>query len=131
MIYHSGPRIQRGRGLGSILRGLFKSFAPVAKLGMSYGKKLLSSPLAQKLGSTALEAAKKSAANIAADAIAGNNLKESAQRELQDAKEKIATTLRAGRKRKARFSGRKKVAKKPGHRKSPVKKRKSRYCLLD
>ena len=131
MIYHSGPRIQRGRGLGSILRGLFKSFAPVAKLGMSYGKKLISSPLAQKLGSTALDAAKKSAANIAADVIAGNNLKESAQRELQDAKEKIASTLRAGRKRTGRLIGHRKVAKKSRPRKSAVKNGKSRYFLLD
>ena len=103
----------------------------MAKLGMSYGKKLISSPLAQKLGSTALDAAKKSAANIAADVIAGNNLKESAQRELQDAKEKIASTLRAGRKRKSRLIGHQKVAKKSRPRKSAVKNGKSRYFLLD
>lgn len=124
--------MQKGRGLGSILSGLFRSIAPVAKLGLSYGKKLISSPLAQKLGSTAMEAAKKSAANIAADVIAGNNLKQSAQRELKDAKEKIATTLRAGRKRKQqRLSGCKKVVKKSRPRKSIVKNRKAKYCLLD
>jgi len=128
MIYHAGPRVQRGRGLGAILSGLFRSFAPVARLGLNLGKKLISSPLAQRVGSTALEAAKKSAASIAADAIAGNSIKESAQRELRDAKEKIATTLRAGRKKKTFEAVKRLKRNKP---KKIVKEKKSKYCLLD
>jgi hypothetical protein len=127
MIYHSGPRVQRGRGLGSILSGLFRSFAPVAKLGLNFGKKLISSPLAQKVGSAAMEAAKKSAVNIAADVMSGHNVKESAQRELRDAKEKIATTLRAGRKKRAVETS-KRLKKNP---KQIVKSKKKKYCILD
>lgn len=128
MIYHSGPRVQRGRGLGAILSGLFRSFAPVARLGLNLGRKLISSPLAQKVGSTAMEAAKKSAVNIAADVIAGNNVKDSAQRELKDAKEKIATTLRAGRKRRAIEAAKKLKKSRP---KKIPKNKKIKYCILD
>lgn len=131
MIYHSGPRVQRGRGLGSILSGLFRSFAPVAKIGLKLGKSLVSSPLARKVGVTALEAAKKSAANIAADVLSGNNLKKSAQRELNDAKEKIATTLRAGQKRKVGDVKKGKILKPKKKRKISKKNCKGKFCLLD
>jgi hypothetical protein len=109
------------------LSGLFRSFAPVAKLGLNFGKKLISSPLAQKVGSAAMEAAKKSAVNIAADVMSGHNVKESAQRELRDAKEKIATTLRAGRKKRAVETS-KRLKKNP---KQIVKSKKKKYCILD
>lgn len=128
MIYHAGPRVQRGRGLGSILGGLFRSFAPVAKLGLNFGRKLMSNPLAQKVGAAAMEAAKKSAVNIAADALSGKSIKESAQQELRDAKEKIATTLRAGRKRRKPEAVKR-------LRKSRTKKNsradRLKYCILD
>ena len=129
MRFHSGPRTQKGRGLGSILSALFRGLAPVAKIGMRMGKNLVSSPLMQKVGATAVEAAKKSAANIAADVIAGNNMKESAQRELNAAKEKIATTLRAGRKRKSKLARGRSIARKKPRRQ--IKNKKSNYCILD
>lgn len=101
MIYHSGPKFQRGRGLGSIFAALFRGMAPIAKLGISAGRKIFSSPLAQKLGKTALDAAKKSAVNIAADIIDPSaNSQKTAQKELEEARQKIATTLRGGAKRK-------------------------------
>lgn len=128
MIYHAGPRVQRGRGLGSILSGLFRSFAPVAKLGLNLGRKLISNPLAQKVGSAAMEAAKKSAVNIAADALSGRSIKESAQKELRDAKEKIATTLRAGRKRRKPET----VKRLKNSRLKKITRAKSgKYCILD
>jgi hypothetical protein len=102
----------------------------VAKLGMNFGKKLISTPLAQKVGAAAADAAKKSAANIAADIIAGNNIKESAQRELKDAKEKIATTLRAGRKRKGPVKV--KTLKKRKSRPTTLKSKSgAKYCIFD
>jgi hypothetical protein len=111
------------------LSGLFHSFAPVARLGLNLGKKLISSPLAQKVGSAAMEAAKKTAVNIAADAMSGHNVRESAQRELRDAKEKIATTLRAGRKK--RLNEASKRLKKKKNSKQIVKNKKKKYCILD
>lgn len=93
-------RVQRGRGLGSILSGLWRGFAPVARLGLKAGKNLLQSPLARKIGTAAIDIAKDSARNLAADLIEGNDINQRAQEELQNARSKIATTLRGGRKRK-------------------------------
>lgn len=121
MIYHVGPRIQRGKGLGSLLGALFRGFAPVAKLGLKVGRSIAASPLARKVGQSALDIAKTSAAKLAADMVEGKNLKESAQEELNSARQKIATTLRGGRKRKG-------VNKKKNLKKSC---KKGRYCLLD
>ncbi|MDP2794751.1 MAG: hypothetical protein Q8O25_11860, partial [Sulfurisoma sp.] len=73
MIYHQGPRTQRGRGLGSIFAALARGFAPVARLGLRAGKSLFASPIMKKLGQTALE----SSIKIGADLIEGNNVKES------------------------------------------------------
>ncbi len=100
MNYHSGPRYQKGRGLGNIFMSMFRGLAPIARLGMQAGKKILSSPLAKKLGNAALDVAKTSATSLAADLVDGKNMNESMQQELEKARSKIATTLRGGRKRK-------------------------------
>lgn len=99
-MYHSGMRVQRGRGLGSILGGLWRGLAPVARLGLKAGKNLLQSPIARKIGTAAIDIAKDSARNLAADLIEGNDVNQRAQEELQNARSKIASTLRGGRKRK-------------------------------
>ena len=137
MIYHQGPRIQRGRGLGSIFSALARGFAPIARLGLRAGKNFMASPLGKKLGQSAIEMAKQSAVNIGSDILAGNNVKKSAQKELQEAKKKIASTLRGGRKRKINTEGSQK--KKPKKLKTvkakKIKKQKKQkkvnYSLLD
>lgn len=123
MRYHEGPRIQRGRGIGSIFAAIARGFAPIARLGLRAGRNILSSPLAKKVGQSALDMAKKSAVNLTADLMDGKNMKESAQNELNNARNKIASTLRGGKKRKKH------------NQKTPNKKTKkqkfSKYSLLD
>lgn len=121
MIYHVGPRVQRGKGLGSLLGALFRGFAPVAKLGLKVGKSIAASPLARKIGESAMDIAKTSAVKLAADMVEGRNLKESAQEELNTARQRIASTLRGGRKRKGVKN--KKIVRKNC--------KKGKYCLLD
>jgi hypothetical protein len=85
------------------------------------GKSIAASPLARKIGDSAMDIAKSSAVKLAADMVEGRNLKESAQEELNNARQKIASTLRGGRKRKG-------VKKN----KTPKKNcKRGRYCLLD
>ena len=99
--FHEGARFQRGRGLGSILAGLFRFLRPIASMGFSAGIKVLSSGIAQKLGSAALDIGKSAAKNIAVDLLEGKAFKDTAREQIADAKKTLATTLKGeGRRRK-------------------------------
>ena len=96
-----GERIQRGRGLGGLLR-MFKSlFSPVLK---SVGKKVVkaaTSNTAKSIAKTLGEQAIESGLNLATDALRGNNLKESANNEFTTFKHTAADSLdKIKRKRK-------------------------------
>jgi len=120
MNFHSGLRYQRGRGFGSLFAGLMRGFAPLARLGLSAGKKLLSSDIVKNVANTALESGKQALKNLSADIIAGKDISNTAQEELLDARQKIAKTLRgSGNKRR----------RKPL--KSALKKQRLRYNLLE
>ena len=120
MLIHRGIRTQSGRGIGSIFAALARGLAPIARLGLRAGKSFLASPIVKKVGESALDLAKQSAVNLTADLIQGNNMEESAQKELNNARQKIATTLRGGRKRK-----------KHNKPKAVSKKKAMRYSLID
>lgn len=102
MNYHIGARYQRGRGIGSLFSGLIRGFAPIARMGLNFGKRVITSDLAKNVGRQALDTGKKMALNLAADILDGRNVKESAQEQLNEAKKNIATTLRGGGCRKRR-----------------------------
>ena len=114
MSYHMGLRQQRGRGLGSIFAGLIRGFAPLARKGLQFGKQILGSSLVKNVANTALESGKKAAINLAADLLEGKNIKNTAQNELDEAKNKIASTLRGQgpRKRKRKLNKKTTVNKK-------------------
>ena len=65
---YKGKRIMKGRGVGSVLSGLFKSVAPALKSG------------AKALGRKALE----TATDVAADLVDGKSFKQSARDRLRD-----------------------------------------------
>ena len=101
-----GERIQRGRGLGGLLR-MFKSlFSPVLK---SVGKnvvKAATSNTAKSIAKTLGEQAIESGLNLATDALRGNNLKESANNEFTTFKHTAADSLdKIKRKRKNQEGG--------------------------
>jgi len=102
MNYHSGLRFQRGRGLGALFGGLMRGFAPLARLGLSAGKRFFQSDLAKNIGSTLVDSGRKAVTNIAADLLEGRNITQTAQDELEEAKRKIASTLRGSGYRKKR-----------------------------
>jgi hypothetical protein len=101
MNFHAGARYQRGRGLGAIFGGLMKGFAPILSRGLAFGKKVLTSDLAKNIGNTLVESGTHAVKNLTADLLEGKDVTTSAQAELNEAKKKIASTLRgSGKKRK-------------------------------
>jgi hypothetical protein len=101
MNFHAGARYQRGRGLGAIFGGLMRGFAPLLRSGLAAGKKILTSDLAKNIGGTLLESGKHAVKNLTADLLEGKDVGATAQEELNEAKRKIASTLRgSGKKRK-------------------------------
>jgi len=112
-MFHGVP-YQRGSGLGSIFKGLFRAILPMAKsAGKTIGKEALSAGL-----------------NIAGDALGGKNIKIAAKRRSRKAAQRLVTKAKVGfkkqtgsgigskRKRKATAKQQKRKTK------SPVKRRK-------
>ena len=88
-----GERIQRGRGLGGLLRMIKSIFTPVLK---SVGKnvvKAATSNTAKSIAKTLGEQAIESGINLATDALRGNSIKESASNEFNAFKNTTADTL--------------------------------------
>ena len=95
MIYHSGARIQRGRGIGSILSGLFRTVLPaVSRAGLRTAKRIVQSDVAKDIGRQMKDVAARSAVNMALDTLDGQNVGESLQNQLNSAKRDISSTLR-------------------------------------
>jgi hypothetical protein len=98
--YHTGIRFQQGRGFGSIFGSILRSLKPIARMGLNVGKRFLKSDFAKNLGNTALDIGKSAATNIAVDMLEGKKFADSAQEQIDEAKQKIATTLKGGGSRK-------------------------------
>ena len=93
MIVHRGDRFQRGRGFGSFFASVFRTLRPLVSMGLSTGKKILTSDAAKSIGRTALDIGKSAAKNVAVDVLTGKNVKESVDKELEVAKDKIAKKI--------------------------------------
>ena len=88
-----GERIQRGRGLGGILRMIKSLFTPVLKSVGKNAVKAATSNTAKSIAKTLGEQAIESGINLATDALRGNNMKESANNEFTSFKNTAADTL--------------------------------------
>ena len=84
--FRGGERLQRGRGIGGLLRlakGLFKPILKSAKAAIT-------SNAAKAIGKAVTNQLVESGANIATDALMGNDVNESVQREVQNARQNAA-----------------------------------------
>jgi hypothetical protein len=104
MYYHTGLRYQRGAGFASLFSGLFKMLKPLASMGLKAGKQFIGSNFAKKAGSAMLDIGKKAAENMIVDVLEGANKKDSAVKQLDEAKTKIATAIRGGGRKRKRKS---------------------------
>jgi hypothetical protein len=125
MIFHTGLREQRGRGIGALFSGLLRGLKPLARMGFNAGKRFLQSDFAKNVGKSALDVGKQAATNIAVDLLEGKNLKDSAQEQLDEAKKKIATTLKGGG-----GCSKKRKKKKPSFNTNSLMCKKIKYNLL-
>lgn len=83
--------MQRGRGIGNLLGSLFRSAVPAIK---SLGKSIFSSNVVKDVGKSLANSAVKGGLNFAADALDGQNLKESLSSNVGEAKSALAKVLR-------------------------------------
>jgi len=100
MIVHRGDRFQRGRGFGSFFATIFRSLKPLMSMGLSTGRKILTSDVAKSIGRTALDIGKDTAKKVAVDVLTGKNVRESVDKGLEEAKEKIASKISGSGSRK-------------------------------
>jgi hypothetical protein len=81
LLFVGGDRVQRGRGIGGILKWATKLFSPLKNIA----KKVLTSDTGKKVVNAVKEQAVDSSINIASDIASGKNFKESLTGELNNA----------------------------------------------
>ena len=84
--FRGGERLQRGRGIGGLLRLAKGLFSPLARTI----KKAVTSNTGKAIGKAVKNQLVESGANIASDVLMGNDVKESMQREVQNARQNAA-----------------------------------------
>ena len=91
--FRGGEKIQRGRGIGGLLRSIGSFFKPMARALGTTAMKVARSDAGKIAGNALKEQAVQSAMNLTADAMRGNDLKDSLQKEVGAVKETVADTL--------------------------------------
>ena len=84
--FRGGERLQRGRGIGGLLRLAKGLFSPLAKTI----KGVVTSNTGKAIGKAVKNQLIESGANIASDVLMGNDVNESIQRELQNTRQNAA-----------------------------------------
>ena len=101
--FRGGERLQRGRGIGGLLRLVKSVFSPLVKTVAKAAK----SNTGKALGNALKEQAISSAINLTGDVIQGNNLKESLKNELKSGRESLGSAIKGIRKRKSEMNDKK------------------------
>ena len=101
--FRGGDRLQRGRGIGGLLRLVKSVFSPLVKTVAKAAK----SNTGKALGNVLKEQAISSALNLTGDVIQGNNLKESLKNELKSGRETLGSAIKGIRKRKNEMNDKK------------------------
>ena len=91
--FSGGQVLQRGRGIGGLLRLMKSVFAPVVKSVSRGVVSAAKSEGGKKLLNVLKEQAVNSSMNIAADTLRGADLKDSFQKEAKILKRNVATTI--------------------------------------
>ena len=91
--FRGGERLQRGRGIGGLLRLLKSVFSPLVKSAGKTIVKAARSNTGKMIGNALKEQAINSAINLTADAIRGNDLNESLQNEVGATRQTIGNVV--------------------------------------
>jgi len=96
-VVHRGPLLQRGNGLGSLFRSLFKAVIPLAKSGartlMNTGIKAAKSSTGRKLVGAMKKEVKKSGIKALGNLITGEDVVKGMREDLGNARKRIGRTL--------------------------------------
>ena len=76
---------QRGRGIGSIFSSIYRTVMPLVKRAIGTGSKLLKSKAGQAVTKSVKKRAMKAGLNVVQDALHGENVIDSAKREIKSA----------------------------------------------
>ena len=95
--FSGGYPIQRGRGIGGLLRTVASFFKPVVKSIGKTATKALKSDTAKMIGKSLKEQAINSAMNITSDAIRGNDLNESLKNEVSASRNALGNVVEDAR----------------------------------
>ena len=113
--FKGGNLLQRGRGIGGLLRAASSLFKPLFKSVGSTAIKVARSDAGKAIGKAVKEQAISSAKNIAVDTISGGNIKDSVRNEVKNVRKRFAdqveNVLNAPKKRKVTPKSRKKKRK--------------------
>ena len=90
-MFHRGPYVQRGRGFGSLFSSLFRYAVPALK---TLGGKIMNSSITRNVGKTLANSAMQGGLSLAADGLAGKNVGESFSKNIEKARQDVASTLR-------------------------------------
>jgi len=104
---HRGPYMQRGMGIGSLFRSLFRAVIPMAKSGaktlMTQGVRAVKSRTGRKLLKTAKRELTKGNIKAITGLISGqDNVAQDAKEDLTRARKRLGQTLQATKPRKRR-----------------------------
>ena len=94
--FSGGERLQKGRGIGGLLRFVNSVFSPFVKTVATVAK----SNTGKAIGNALKEQDISSAINLTGGVIQGNNLKESLKIELKSGRETLGSAIKGIRKRK-------------------------------
>ena len=91
--FRGGDYIQRGRGIGGLLRMAKSFFMPLMKTAGSTVLKAAKSNTGKMIGNAIKEQAISSGTQLLADVVRGNNLEESLHNEGQNIRKRAADTI--------------------------------------
>ena len=120
--FRGGERLQRGRGIGGLLRLAKGLFSPLARTI----KRAVTSNTGKAIGKAVKNQLVESGANIASDVLMGNDVKESMQREVQNARQNAAIGIQQIKRKNIN----KPVQQPPSKKKKKIKQSKFNGLLL-
>ena len=92
VVYGSYGR--RGAGIGSIFSSLFSRLVPIVKTALGVGRRALASQAGQQIAKAAKRSAMQAGLSVVGDALRGDNVAESAKREIAKARKTMGRVIK-------------------------------------
>ena len=91
--FKGGHLLQKGRGIGGLLRAASSLFKPLFRTVGSTALKVARSDAGKAIGKAVKEQAITSAKNIALDTLRGENIKDSVRNEVKNARKRVSNSF--------------------------------------